>query len=54
MKQDEENCNHDNVTFIGESSLIGVYVCDDCKKEIDPKVYHQRPEFQIVFKKENQ
>ena len=38
-KHNDELCKHEKVTFRGLYSLVGVYVCDDCGKEIDPVEY---------------
>ncbi len=32
-------CKHDNVVFNGMYSLVGNYLCKDCKVEIDPVEY---------------
>ena len=40
-KTENGYCKHEKVTFQGYASLIGVYVCDYCKKEIDPVEYHR-------------
>jgi hypothetical protein len=40
-KYDGKLCKHESATFRGMYSLIGVYVCDNCKKEIDPVEYHR-------------
>ena len=34
-------CTHNNVTFIGVSSLMGQYVCDECDMVISPVEYHK-------------
>lgn len=40
MTLEQSNCNHDNVSFMGQFSMIGGYVCDTCKITIDSVVYH--------------
>jgi hypothetical protein len=37
----QKNCKHEHATFKGLFSYIGVYVCNDCGKEIDPVDYHR-------------
>lgn len=32
-------CQHNNVNFIGQFSMIGNYICSDCKVKIDPVVF---------------
>jgi hypothetical protein len=32
-------CKHNDVVFLGVHSLVGRYVCNDCKAEIDPVEY---------------
>jgi hypothetical protein len=33
-------CEHKNVSFEGVFSMIGSYVCQDCRLKIEPFVFH--------------
>ena len=43
-------CEHKNIRFEGMFSMIGSYVCQDCKLKIEPFVLHAlRDEFHTLF-----
>lgn len=36
-----EKCLHNNTDFIGEFSLVGYYLCRDCKQSFSPVEFHK-------------
>ena len=48
-----ETCNHNTVRFEGLFSMIGSYVCQDCRMKIEPFVLHAfRKEHHVLFQEE--
>lgn len=48
-----ETCNHNTVRFEGMFSMIGSYVCQDCRMKIEPFVLHAfRKEHHVLFQEE--
>jgi hypothetical protein len=48
-----QTCNHNTVRFEGMFSMIGSYVCQDCRMKIEPFVLHAfRKEHHVLFQEE--
>ena len=48
-----ETCNHNTVRFEGLFSMIGSYVCQDCRMKIEPFVLHAwRKSHHVLFQEE--
>jgi len=49
----DQICNHNTVRFEGLFSMIGSYVCQDCRMKIEPFVLHAfRKEHHVLFQEE--